>query len=96
MGGLLGVMPWALLIGLVCWLVIFYSTRYVAVASLGFGMSLPLSSLIAYWQGSGDQGEAGSLVLACLVMGWIVWRHRDNIIRLRKGTENRFDKKKKP
>ena len=26
-------------------------------------------------------------------MGWIVWRHRSNLARLRAGTENRFEKK---
>ena len=36
MGSLAGVMPQCLLIGLVCWLIIFYTTRYVAIASIGF------------------------------------------------------------
>ena len=93
MGGLLGVMPVCLLIGLVCWVVIFFSTRYVAVASIGFGASLPVYSLVDYWTGDPDSRQIGTVFLAFLVMGWIVWRHRENLVRLKAGTENRFEKK---
>ena len=95
MGGLLGVMPVCLLIGLVCWVVIFFSTRYVAVASIGFGASLPVYSLVDYWTGDPNSRQVGTVFLAFLVMGWIVWRHRENLVRLKAGTENRFEKKLK-
>ena len=95
MGGLLGVMPVCLLIGSVCWVVIFFSTRYVAVASIGFGASLPVYSLVDYWTGDPDSRKVGTVFLAFLVMGWIVWRHRENLVRLKAGTENRFEKKLK-
>ena len=92
MGGLLGVMPECLIIGLVTWLIIFYTTRYVAVASVGFGLSLPVCALVGF---SSADGKQGKIILAFLVMGWIVWRHRTNLSRLRAGTENRFERKKK-
>jgi acyl phosphate:glycerol-3-phosphate acyltransferase len=95
MGGLLGVMPQCLLIGLVSWVVIFYATRYVAVASIGFGVSLPICALIGTWGGDSEVGVWGKVLLAFVVMGWIVWRHRENLVRLKAGTENRFEKKKK-
>ena len=95
MGGLLGVMPVCLLIGLVCWIVIFFSTRYVAIASIGFGASLPVYSLVDYWTGDPNSRQVGTVFLALLVMGWIVWRHRENLVRLKAGTENRFEKKLK-
>ena len=95
MGGLLGVMPVCLIIGLLCWVVIFFSTRYVAVASIGFGASLPVYSLVDYWTGDPDSRQVGTVFLAFLVMGWIVWRHRENLVRLKAGTENRFEKKLK-
>ena len=95
MGGLLGVMPVCLLIGLLCWIVIFFSTRYVAVASIGFGASLPVYSLVDYWTGDPYSRQVGTVFLAFLVMGWIVWRHRENLVRLKAGTENRFEKKLK-
>jgi len=91
MGGLLGVMPASLIIGLVTWMILFYFTRYVAVASIGFGVSLPVSALVVTMVG-GEGSHWGKVVLALLVMGWITWRHRSNIVRLREGTENQFDR----
>ena len=95
MGGLLGVMPECLIIGLVCWVVIFFSTRYVAVASIGFGVSLPVCCIVSFWFSESSSGQMGKIFLAFLVMGWIVWRHRENLARLKAGTENRFEKKSK-
>ena len=81
-----------LIIGLVTWTIIFFSTRYVALASIGFGISLPVCALVNSWMV--DQPAAlGKVILALVIMIWIVWRHRSNISRLRQGTENRFKKK---
>ena len=95
MGGLLGVMPGCLLIGLVSWGVIFFSTRYVAIASIGFGLSLPVCAIVSYWSIEDPAGEGAKLFLALVVMAWIIWRHRSNLVRLREGTENRFERKTK-
>jgi glycerol-3-phosphate acyltransferase PlsY len=95
MGGLLGVMPGCLILGLVTWVIIFFSTRYVALASIGFGVSLPVCAIVIAWSNEDSSSVAGVVVLAFVIMAWIVWRHRSNIIRLREGTENRFQKKNK-
>lgn len=95
MGGLLGVMPGCLLIGLVSWGVIFITTRYVAVASIGFGLSLPVCAMVAYWSSETKDEQLAKVILAILIMAWIVWRHRSNLQRLREGTENRFERKPK-
>ena len=95
MGGLLGVMPGCLLIGLVSWGVIFFSTRYVAIASIGFGLSLPVCAFVSYWSIEDPAAEGAKLFLALVVMAWIIWRHRSNLVRLREGTENRFERKTK-
>ena len=92
MGGLLGVMPGTLIIGLVVWFILYYATRYVAVASIGFGVSLPVCALVITIVG-GEDSHWGKVVLALLVMGWIIWRHRSNITRLREGTESQFDRR---
>lgn len=94
MGGLLGVMPGCLIIGLVTWSVIFFSTRYVALASIGFGVSLPVCTIVNTWMND-QPGAFEKVVFSLVVMLWIVWRHRSNISRLRNGTENRFQKKSK-
>ena len=95
MGGLLGVMPGCLLIGLVSWGVIFVTTRYVAVASIGFGLSLPLCSIIGYWNAEDKSGHFSKVILSLIIMLWIIWRHRSNLQRLKDGTENRFERKTK-
>jgi glycerol-3-phosphate acyltransferase PlsY len=95
MGGLLGVMPGCLILGLVTWAIVFFSTRYVALASIGFGISLPVCAMVNAWSIEESNGAMGKVFLAFVIMGWIVWRHRSNIIRLREGTENRFQKKSK-
>ena len=95
MGGLLGVMPGCLLIGLVSWGVIFVTTRYVAVASIGFGLSLPLCSIIGYWNAEDKCGHFSKVILSLIIMVWIIWRHRSNLQRLKDGTENRFERKTK-
>ena len=90
MGGLLGFMPACLLVGLFVWLLTFYLTKYVAVASIAFRISLPVCSLSFFC----DEQGFGQTILAFVVMGWIIWRHRSNLARLRAGTESRFEKKR--
>ena len=95
MGGLLGVMPGCLLIGLVSWLIIFITTRYVAVASIGFGLSLPVCAIVSLWSSDDNTSQFANVVLAFLIMVWIIWRDRANLQRLKDGTENRFERKTK-
>lgn len=88
MGGLAVIAQIPLLIGLVVWLVAFFGLRYVSLASLLFGVSLPLTA----WA---TDASAPILVFLILLAALIVVRHRDNIQRLIKGTEHRFDKKQR-
>ncbi len=86
MGGLLAIMPLVLLVGLLVWVVCFYATKVVALASICFAVSLPLAS--ASINGTGDPRFTLALMLGLL----IVVRHRSNIARLLKGKENSFKK----
>jgi glycerol-3-phosphate acyltransferase PlsY len=83
-GGLLALMYPALLIGLVVWLIIFYTKKVVALASIFFAVSLPLSAYFIY--GTEDPRFYLSVVLALFIVG----RHRSNIIRMFSGKENKF------
>ena len=85
MGGLAVIMPWVLLLGLGLWVIVFQTSRYVSLASIVFGASLPLNSLLL---GRGKVELALALVLAILIL----LRHRANIARLLQGTENRFSR----
>ncbi len=92
-GVLLAVLPVALGAALLVWLILFYSTRFVAVASIGAGISLPLTVLAQ----RGLNGAPGLplLIFAAVIGALAVWRHRSNIQRLLNGTENRFTPKSK-
>ncbi len=83
-GGLLFAMIVPILIGLVVWVVVFYASRYVSLASIVMAVSLPISSAICFG------GSSIELYIAIAISAIIVYRHRSNISRLLKGTENRF------
>jgi acyl phosphate:glycerol-3-phosphate acyltransferase len=73
------------------WIVVFYASKYVSLASIAGAVSLPISVFLfvartgaEFWTLFGF-----SVVLAILA----VWRHQANIVRLINGTESRFGKK---
>lgn len=92
-GALLGLAPWALVIALVAWILVFFTTRYVALASVASAVVLPIAmAVMMTLQHKWNWVLLGlGIVLGVLV----VVRHRSNIQRLLKGTENRFVKKSK-
>ena len=83
-GGLLALMWPVLLVGLAVWLVAFYTSKVVALASILFAVSLPISAYFIY--ASDDPRFHLGLILAVL----IVVRHRSNIARMFSGKENTF------
>ena len=83
-GGLLVLMCPVLLLGLVVWLTIFYMKKVVALASIFFAGSLPISAYFIY--GKEDPRFYLGLVLALL----IVVCHRSNITRMFSGKESKF------
>ncbi|MDQ8193001.1 glycerol-3-phosphate 1-O-acyltransferase PlsY [Coraliomargarita sp. SDUM461004] len=83
-GGLLALMWAVLLIGLVIWLIVFYTSKMVALASMLFAVSLPIAAYFIH--GSEDPRFYLGIVLAVL----IVVRHRSNIVRMLSGKENKF------
>lgn len=85
-GGLFTLLPWVMLTGALCWVGTFLVWRYVSLASLVLGISLPVAAYFIY-----DDPRA---VLFCLFLAiLIVVRHRSNIKRLIAGTENRAGSK---
>lgn len=86
-GGFLVLMPWATLAAAGAWVLTFFSSRYVSLASIVSALVLPLAA----W----GLGQPGIVVgLAAAVAVFVVVRHRANIARLVAGTENKFVKKK--
>jgi glycerol-3-phosphate acyltransferase PlsY len=90
-GGMLALSPIVILIGLLVWLSVFFSTRYVSLASLCMAASLPVAS---YFLGAWPYGEGRVIFWITLLLALVLFiRHRGNIARLANGTESRFTKK---
>ena len=89
--GICGGEPYSWCVPVVVWggfLILAVSTRYVSLGSCWPGISFPFVSWFVYRDGL-------ILLLAILVGGLILWKHRGNISRLVKGTESKFTLHKK-
>jgi glycerol-3-phosphate acyltransferase PlsY len=80
LGVTLAACPWAALIGVGGYLALYLITRIAAVGSLG-GTAAAVG---AAWCFGVPLPVAGALGLVALL---ILWRHRDNLRRLRRGEE---------
>jgi len=82
-GVLLALVPWALLIIFLVWLIVMAATRYVSLASICASFVLPFASWLT--------GASVTLIVVTGVMGALaIFKHRPNILRLLRGTESRF------
>ena len=84
-GVFLALAPWALAIGLVIWATTVALTRWVSLGSILAALALPPVVLLTPHRG-GQTVVAFSVVLAF----FILWSHRANIGRLRRGEEPRI------
>ncbi|MEC8333659.1 MAG: glycerol-3-phosphate 1-O-acyltransferase PlsY [Verrucomicrobiota bacterium] len=84
MGGLLALMWMVLFIGILIWLLLFFTTKIVALASIIFAVSLPITAYFIY----GHQDPRFYLGIILLLV--ILLRHRANINRIFSGEENTF------
>jgi glycerol-3-phosphate acyltransferase PlsY len=88
-GAFLGVAPLVGACGAAVWIALFLAFRYASVASIGAALSLaPIAAALGEpWPVIAFGGAAG---IAVLVL------HRQNIARLRAGTESRFTRRRGP
>ena len=91
-GGLLVLLPLPIVIGAAIWGLAFALSRYVSLASIALGVSLPLSCWLLPLATSLKFGPA-EFWFAAAIAAFNVWTHRSNIGRLLAGTENRFARK---
>ena len=82
-GVVFGVAPYVGLLGLAVWLVVFVLLRYASVASIASALSLPVLSAALGEPWPVIAFAAGAAVAVVLL-------HKENIRRLRAGTESRF------
>ncbi|SKB02718.1 glycerol-3-phosphate acyltransferase PlsY [Prosthecobacter debontii] len=91
-GVLLGIAPLAMLGGLIVWLLFFFTTRYVSLASMMAGVGVVAT--MATVMGRNGQWDLVMLGFGILIMGLVIVRHRSNISRLLAGTESKAGRKK--
>jgi glycerol-3-phosphate acyltransferase PlsY len=77
-----------MLIAEAVWIVVFYFTRYVSLASLVGASVLPVAILI--WS---RDPRSPVFIASVAIALFVFWTHRANIGRLRRGEEHRFVKK---
>jgi glycerol-3-phosphate acyltransferase PlsY len=77
-----------MLIAEALWIVVFYFTRYVSLASLVGAAVLPIAILI--WS---HNPRSIVFIASVIIAAFVFWTHRANIGRLRRGEEHRFVKK---
>lgn len=92
-GGLLIIMPYPIIIGAVIWVVVFQYSRYVSVASMALGLSLPISSFLLSRLVDDKLYTNSHIIFGALIAIFNIWTHRSNIMRLIAGAENRFGDK---
>jgi len=87
-GVLLGVAPLAVGVGILVWVVVFYTSGYVSLGSIIAALAVVI---IGWTVGYGPAIASALTLLGALT----IWRHRENIKRLIAGTEHKFQKKTK-
>ncbi len=88
-GALLAFAALPLLGAVVVWIVLFYASRYVSLASIFAAVSLPVFCVLFHLIGIDGLSWIKFLVLTALAV-LTVLKHSSNIKRLCNGTENRF------
>jgi glycerol-3-phosphate acyltransferase PlsY len=85
-GGFAVILPIPTLLAATLWLIAFYATRYVSLASILAAITIPVASIAL--------GRPMILngVAVCIAL-FVILRHRSNIVRLFNGTEHKFEKK---
>lgn len=89
-GALLALTPVGGLIGFAIWIVIFWLTRYVSVASITAALVLPIVVFVITRRNESAEAIFYFSICAAAV---VIWRHRSNLSRLLHGTEPRFTRK---
>jgi glycerol-3-phosphate acyltransferase PlsY len=89
-GVVLALAPKALLVSLVVWGALVWLTGYVSVGSVASAAVFPFA---AYFL---ESARGGVLVIEIALAAFLIWKHRANLQRLARGTENRFGRRARP
>lgn len=86
LGGVLAIHPGAALVCLGAFAIVFLITRYVSLGSLVAAVCFPLAVALVYREHS--EVLLGFAIAMCVL---VFYTHRQNIVRLLRGEENRMD-----
>jgi glycerol-3-phosphate acyltransferase PlsY len=87
-GALLVVAPGAAVIPVLVWLGTLATTGYVGLSTVFAGLSLPVSMLLV----SSGRTFGPLMLFALAVVALLAFTHRENLKRVRAGTEHRFER----
>ena len=93
-GAMLAFMPEVCAGSLILWIIVFYFSRYVALASMVAALAIPLQTVALglIYATPVNMPEFFFGVFGSIMA---IWRHRSNISRLMAGKEDRFERKHK-
>src|SRR5258705_9810943 len=86
-GVLLALVPWAFAIILGIWIIVVALTRYVSLASICAAAALPFAAWLT-------KQSSTMIFVAAAMAALAIYKHKANIQRLLKGTENRIGGRK--
>jgi len=89
-GVFLALSPWGLLVSLLVWIGVTFTSRMVSLGSLAAALALPISLLFL----PPHRGGTALLGFTVALAVFVFWAHRTNIARIVRGQEHRFGKKK--
>lgn len=79
--------PFAIIWAVVVFLAVFAATRIVSMASISAAAVLPFA--VTWYELRSDKISSTIIVFVFLVCGWVIFKHRTNIARIKAGTESK-------
>jgi len=92
-GAVIAISPYAAIIGIIFWVIIFKLSKYVSLASIIAAAAVAVFTVLFSYYGIFHVSTTLQIFIIIVVIAVIV-KHKSNIKRLLSGTENKFSKKK--
>ncbi len=80
--------PWSSLAALGIWGILVAATRYMSLGSIGAMLAIPITYYASHG-GETFRSRLASFVFFVLLAAMVVWRHRENILRILSGSERK-------
>ncbi len=88
-GAFLVLEPFAMMATIVAFAAVFATTRIVSLGSITAASVLPVA--VFFFEIKSLETSKTIIIFTALICGWVLFKHRGNIARLRAGTEGRID-----